>query len=333
MGSFNATCHLSSLPIKEDEDIIAIPVHYGHIFDNHLAYDNTNSSCEPAFLPLFGKYNGFGSIILNPDSNAVCDYFRHYINDNLMNSEIVRQEKAKSRNPFSKRFYLFKREKYSDLDNCEFYSDSEYKKLATQESRYYNTSEITDNQDLMDYLSIGGLININQSVERFSFIFIKKSIYNQLVTAEYKGIKAKIKKNINTLVKETVSHDFFENIGFDTLSKASLHINLAKFSGQRLLSIVNSHLYNKKSLEQPFSNILNAIPDWAILCGIYSDLGKTYYPNVSFSGSGHPIKQLSQFIVDEIDTIRIRNRNYWSVENGYCEDQSDIEEWYDYIDL
>lgn len=61
MGCWNATCILSNLPIHSGEKILAIPIAETH-YPHNGNYSYPDSIYMPIMPPLYGRYDGYGSI-------------------------------------------------------------------------------------------------------------------------------------------------------------------------------------------------------------------------------------------------------------------------------
>lgn len=61
MGCWNATCTLSNLPIHSGEKILAIPIAETH-YPHNGNYPYPDSIYSPIMPPLYGSYDGYGSI-------------------------------------------------------------------------------------------------------------------------------------------------------------------------------------------------------------------------------------------------------------------------------
>jgi hypothetical protein len=63
MGSFNKIGFISSLPIMYgDETTLVFMMPNKYVTDKHSGVCNLTDFYEPAFLPIFGKYNDYGTI-------------------------------------------------------------------------------------------------------------------------------------------------------------------------------------------------------------------------------------------------------------------------------
>lgn len=66
MGSFESICMLTRLPIFRDEAVVGVFLHTAEA-DN----DCEPIRWEPTSFPLYGKYDGFGRVLLDPMSEGV----------------------------------------------------------------------------------------------------------------------------------------------------------------------------------------------------------------------------------------------------------------------
>lgn len=86
MGSYCGTCHLSSLLIKEGEEVVLIPTRYASLKETTTMCYGTNGSASLFLTPIFGKSDGFGSITINKESEFVANELLSMINNSLQNN-------------------------------------------------------------------------------------------------------------------------------------------------------------------------------------------------------------------------------------------------------
>jgi hypothetical protein len=336
MGSFTTTCHLSSLEILEGDEVILLPVKYTHVTEINMVY-GTNSACTLSWLPMIGKYNGFGGISLNRESKNICNLFRGNINKNLNNIESVRLEKSKRKFNFSDNFYLFKRENFNEVQGCEFGSDVELIEKSKDENSYYQTNGIDTNEKLLSYLYNGGLLEINSStVNRFGFLLIKKDVLDDVIKIQYPDLFDDVIDKSTTLLNSGNSTDNLFSIGEDRLGRDILGLfNVDNYLVHKLSSVIvttirSIYLIDNSLIKNKIINsIVSYMAYYSLISRLYRDVGKSFYPNVRKHRDMKPIHTLNTIVNQYIEKRRSDNLEYWSEENGYDKEENERYEWDD----
>jgi hypothetical protein len=323
----NSTCHLSSLELQEGEKVLLIPIFYSNITELNL-YNQSNDSCSIAWTPMNATYIGGGSVKLSEEANLVCDAFRESINKNLVNIDSVREHKSKQRVNFTN-FYLFNKNKEDEIESSLDCSDSKIILKSKNTTHYYKTDGITTNSELLNYLQYSYLTSVcSDSVSRFGYQIIKKDIYDSIVNKIYLEKQKRISSNLNNLLDLEWNEDLYFEIGQDKLAADTLELyNINKYLVNKMLYIVQDLIKAQKSNLDCHDAFFSSIIDWSLLITLYSETGKTFYPNARKQSNMMPVHTLNSVINTHIDEKRAINRNFWSVKNGYCSDQADKEEW------
>ena len=234
---------------------------------------------------MIGKYNGYGSIELSKDSISLCDNFRNKVNSSLMNNPDYRKKVEQSRFSFAPKYYLFKRSDYNEVDYMYFSTDKDLIERSNDESSFYETKEIKDNDFFLSLLSNGSLVSIDsRSVTRFSFQLIRKDIYDSMVSKVYKSKKSRVKKKIQEAFETKMDDDSFCDFGQDHLGSEIIELfNSDNHLVNEVLRELNYYIKTNGKESKP-SNVVNykkGMLDWSLICGMYANLGKSFYPNVS----------------------------------------------------
>ena len=334
--SYNTTCHLSKLLIKENENVIAIPVIYSSIKHTTTLCYNTNESAYPIWLPIKGKYNGYGSICSIDNDNTSNRLFLNHINNKLFK----KTEKNKLFN--TNTLFIFK-DKNNQPAYGEFIYDSVAKEKSENTDNLYLMSEFDNLEHFFDLVSLRAIFNISGEVSRLGFILIKESIFNKIVDVDLDSLKNKLKNTISEFCdvkskanfllnkdKSISEEKYFEMSDEAYISEDFLHNNvLGQFNGSRGLT-------NKIKLELTIYWQKNNAPNnheliQSLLLSAYSNilfqkLGQSFYPNTSRSGDCKTIMNLNNIVNSEIKNINKQNIQEL-IDNGYnldSEEDSDM---------
>lgn len=313
----STTCHLSSIEICENDDVVILPIKYEYLTETCQLVYGTNGSCTIAHLPLFGKYCDYGKVKLNSESEMNCDIFRVHVNKNLMNNASLKSKKERSSYYFGESLYIFKRESFDEADRCEWYSDTDLIKLSSDESRYLNIDEIESNSELLDYLSIGALTEINsRTVSRFGYVLIKRDIYDAMIKNEYSDDQDRVSGKIHELLNSEFNDELHDQVTEHHFSSNVLEIfNGDKYLSNRLFMAV--YLLIKTQSQSP--EFLVGLLNWSLINRMYRDLGKSYYPNVRRHGNMKPLHALSSIVKKHIEDRKDKNIKSWQCDNGNSE--------------
>lgn len=331
------TCHLSSLEICEGDNVVLIPIKYQNLTETCQLVYGTNLSCTIAGLPIFGKYTEFKLIDIDPESEENFDIFRNKINKSLMNNPKTKETKANSKFYLGNSFYLFKRKEYNEVDRTEWYSDKEIIALTNKPERFYQTEKIESNNELLNYLSIGGLIETGGgAVNRFGYILIRLDIFEQITNSElYIERKSHISRELEELSNRKISNidELFCDITESFL--ASKILTLFNFDGylvyDMLLIIRNKMNPNKSSEFSP--NFLKGLQYWGLVCAVYADLGKSFYPNVRRHGTMQHLQVFNNIVNSHIDNRVALNKENWLSDNDSEDPIPDNKLWNDWSRL
>ena len=324
------TCHLSSIEICEGDDVVILPIKYQHLTETCQLVYGTNQSCTVAHFPLFGKYTDYGQVTINEESEVNCNIFRESVNKGLMNNQEKREKKERSRFYLGDRFYVFKRSEFNEAERTEFYSDRDLIELAEDKDRYLKINEIDSNKELLDFLNIGALTELNENrANRFGYILIRRDIYNSMISEMYSAKKERVIENINKMLDIDFDNDqdALFKIGENYLSRDVLELyNFDSHLAFDTIEIVRLLIKTKQKPE----HFIEALLHWSLICNMYSDLGKSLYPNVSKRGTMKHIYTLNSVVQNHIENRKEANRKYYSEKEGYDQETAKREEWNDY---
>ena len=299
--SYNRTCHLSSLEISEGDEVVLIPVRYGYISHSHLVY-GTNNECTIASLPMIGKYNGYGSIDLLKESVSVCDNFRSKINNSLMNNTEYREKIKNSKFNFKENFYLFKRSGYNEVDKTYFYADSDLIQKSKEELDLFSIQEIKDNEYFLSLLSNASLVSVNsRTANRFSFQLIRKDVYDSMVLGLYESKKQRVQEKINKIFSSEWNEETRSDFGQDYIGTGVIELfNSDNYLVNDVMMFITNYLRTKNTSDNGYQSFIDdykiGMVNWSLICGMYANLGKSFYPNVSKHQEMNDILVLNEII-------------------------------------
>lgn len=86
MGSFNLKCAVSNLEITENDEVVLVLLH-SQTKNKELNFMKSmvyaNSEFQPCYLPIFGKYDGYGSIKLPKIDESALEF--NYVDEMIQN--------------------------------------------------------------------------------------------------------------------------------------------------------------------------------------------------------------------------------------------------------
>jgi hypothetical protein len=324
------TCHLSGLPLGENSEVFIIPVEYSHLKETSSLCYATNTNCQPFWLSMKGVLGEYGEIDKVSNTNTL-DLLLDNVNSGLLNNNKFLNEN--NRMFYGTNYALIEREKYTDdFASLEYLSDLEIDHLLLSKKRLHKIQKIDSGIKLLDLLSSNYLCSREKlGVKRYSLITIKLSIFNKLVKEHYSDLKNEIKSDVFSFL-EKGRFSSFDSFGRNVLQ---LRNNAESFNYDlfEILETLATQKNKDGSLTHKLSTLndfVNSIVDLALISRIYSDTSKSFYPNIRNTKGMKPIYNLNNIVNDEIDETRKNNREKWSVENGYSEDEADKQEWCDY---
>lgn len=164
MGSFNVACSVSKLSISCGTDVAFIPLkatenynHMGHNapIPNTAMFVGNESLYEPAMLPLFGKYNDYGSVDNIIEDNNTIALEKKY---GLSASQIIEliTDGRSALESFSSVFPIFniKKFNYTDFITEEILLENGFVKVENDMLHHIDSDiylTISDNKDRKEY--------------------------------------------------------------------------------------------------------------------------------------------------------------------------------------
>lgn len=317
----STTCHLSSIEICNGDDVVIVPIKYTHLTETSQLVYGTNSSCTIAHLPLFGKYDDYGKVILNKESEEICNIFRLNINKYLMNNKKNFEKKAQSIF-HTDSFYIFKRNDFNEADSVKWYSDIEIINLSNNIDTLFKINEITSNKELLDYLDISAIVETNgRVVNRFGYLLVRKDIYNSMIKEMYSDNIKRITNNIQSLFNNKEDYHLTENHLSSNVLELTNSDNYLVF---KTLIIINLFIKTKQTSESFLDGLLHL----SLICKIYSDLGKSFYPNVRRHSNLKPLYVFNSILKEHIEKQKEDNIKNWKIDNS--EEIPEYKKWNDF---
>lgn len=340
MGSYSGTCHLSSMAISENEDVLLIPVSYGSVVETSTILYGAHHACHPLFLPMIGKYNGFGSI-KNIINERDVDHFRGMINHKFFNQEKFLDPNKK----FMRATYAVFKNEYNSEQCLQFLSDSDIKDNINNQTNIHKRTSFENNNEILEVLTRNQLCYVDHNVHRIGQILIKKSFFNAMIKNHYQPRKEKI---------ESLLYDFLYNpLPDDELvDDRFMHDPILnhEFFKSNILQLFNNdsvdyELYNTLALcrqtfqtgddsmkdgirnSEKVSEFVDSLVNLALILHIYADIGKTFYPN------SKPIKNMSclndfaKTLEEELQNVKSLNISNFKDNNGDECDVPSMEFW------
>jgi hypothetical protein len=321
---YKKTCHLSSLLISEDEDVIVLPMKYGNMKEGNGITYLTNNSCEPLALSIVAKYDGYGAIIHK--ENEIDTLFTEQINSSLKNNK---EQHQSNQNPMLmyNNYFVIAKEANSDRNiRYRHYNDESLSEILLNEDNIPSLNGFDSVENLIKIISSEELLKVDSSLNRIGLIFIKKSIYNSLIKGFYKKKYAEIRRNVTALVdthKSNVEKFNLYRTDYDyitaslkekkvmrelerkielsphSIQDACFFFNDCEHLSLQIKIMIKSGLKNNLNLKK----LINTITTTAILMCVYRDNGKSLYPNTNRYSDMQPVMALSNVISNEIDNI------------------------------
>lgn len=316
MGSYSATCHLSSLLISENEEMIVLPMAYGDMQTGSTLTYLTNYGCEPLWLATKTIYSGFkyGAI----EKETIADKYLL----NWVNTSTFEQQKTSF---LCDIFFKLKDDDSKVLRYRHHSNSSIFDKLSI------NANIINPSFDsvtkLFESISSEELLMKNNRLNRIGFISIKKSVYDTLAKGFYKKYHDKVKRNIKKLVNEAIKANEELDIAYKAISdypsasedekrklrhlqrqtsfEGSSFDNALGFfnDGESLKRMIVQSLSDLLNEKKNLNDMINAIAMTSTIMKIYRDNGKSLFPNSNRYGDMEPVHALNQAIGQQIDTI------------------------------
>lgn len=340
MGSFSGICHLTGLPIKEDEDVALIFVHYTSIKDPTGLCYVTEDYCTPVSLPVFGKYDGYGRIETPKDTTQVAaQTFLDQINSGLLSSPEI-QKILVSENKMalwmSSKYAIFKRENYEwDTEHLEFTSDSEilerWEKIRNGDSsKLFPKEKFETIEDLISVVNNRSLCSIGRDVYRYGYILIKKTALDKVkkgIMATYiNEVEDELRKDILGLLDLNLDDDDVRYRASENFTPSNIkshylrtfNTSASPFRGistalQMLVRTVKKS-EGKLDRNQYEINIERAIQPTALMGMIinyYDHTNKTFYPRSCTNYKFEIISELNRIIESEINAIKKEREEYY----------------------
>jgi len=307
MLNFINQCHLTSLPLEPNEDVIILPVEYSYISEvNSLCY-GSNTDCRVSWLPLFGKYNNQTSISITPNSENVCNTFRTNINKSLHCSKSVRDNSKKRMFNFDS-FFIFNKESGSNdvLTGSEFVDNCDLSLLAEDESRLLNIESIDNNNDLINKLLTGSVIEDNGSrLFRLNCIIIKKSAIDSLINSLYTDKYNNSFNSILDIICKPLNKEKYDFPSVSGIEKALGFFNISSGLSYRLHLLINTIIESEIHEPMKDKNLINLAEHcalWSIIDDVYRHTTRSYYPTAERKSNLKILHTLNKIINKKIKT-------------------------------
>lgn len=343
MGSFNSTCHLSSMAISENEPVLLLPISYGYVSDTSTLIYGTNQSCHPLWVPFIGKYNGYGSVEDVTNEGDILR-LRKTINNRLFNNDkyAERQKEGKYLGSF---YTVFKNDGSSDFKRLEFLDDQSIWHNIHNRINVPSIQSIDDNEELLNLITRNHLSGFNCHVNRIGYNLIKKSFFDAMVANHYSKTKTLIENNIYNLVRNSHKGDELINDKF----RHSPEFNINYFSSKvlclfndddsishdlfqiimlfRLVQQTTEENLDQENFDAQLKTIVDSIVNLALILHIYADIGKSFYPNVKPRKNMKCLNDFAETLSKAISSTREKNIEDFKINNGDDEEIPASEQW------
>lgn len=277
----NYYCHLSRMPIKENESVLCIPMSYEHI-DVNLYYV-TSDEVTPCFVPFNSIYNG--KLGVEEEKNTMSVLFSKYL-------------ESKSNSTFYK---------YA-IDDSSEYKNSIVLLNDIKNDKY--KKEMIGINNFKDYVSVS-----HDSLVRHGYLLIKRDFFDKYIAENYSELKKKIYDNlIDVVMKDKdkskmirFDNDYYDRensqVRTEEVRKALMFFN---GSDESIISITRSLSYLREKYKTEsidllnntkFIDTINSLVDLGLLKLIYRELGKSFYPELNRLNIDHFIS-FHSLIVD-----------------------------------
>lgn len=278
-------CHLTSLSINLNDDVVIVPVSYGYMMEvNSLCY-GSNKSCNVSWVPLFAKFKGYGvgGIEFSEESSNSAKMFLKNVNKCLLNNQKNRKVASIRPYSFENKFFIFNDENNNILEENEYTRPSDYINFSNDDSKFFKTEKIKSVNELFHLINNGSLINIkNDSPSTISYIMIKKSVYDAMLLNKYKDHFNQVKMDVMKLIETEYNPEKFEYISEYTLSERlkffnnhnSLIYNISKIIDEIIESNDKSDDMIKIKMD-----LSKSLAHWSVIDHLYRSTSKSYYPN------------------------------------------------------
>lgn len=181
-------------------------------------------------------------------------------------------------------------------------------------------------------------------IYRYGHILIKTSFLNKLIERSYQEQFERIKNNIyNHIVTPLEDDEILENRLFhgQNISKDNFERNILElfndnhtFSHDQynLVKLIRENHFLKKhendeKNETKMFQFIDGIARQAIISIIYTDLGKTFYPNAAPLKGHKPLYDYATLLKSELEALNRQNRENFSPENGYDKETQERYQW------
>lgn len=261
----NYYCHLSRMPIKENESVLCIPMSYEHI-DVNLYYV-TSDEVTPCFVPFNANYNG--KFEIEEEKNTMSVLFSKYL-------------ESKSNSTFYK---------YAIDENSEYKNSVVL--LNDIENDNYKKQMIGIN-NFKDYISVS-----HDSLVRHGYLLIKRDFFDKYIAENYSELKTKIYDSLIDVVMKDKDRSKMIRFDNDYYDRENSHVRteevrkaLMFFNGSdesiKDITQTLSYLRKKNKTESvdllnnaKFIDTINSLVDLGLLKLIYRELGKSFYPELN----------------------------------------------------
>jgi hypothetical protein len=326
--------------ISESEDILLLPVSYGSVTSTSTLCYGTNSACHPTWLPISGKYNGYGNVEDIVNKGEILR-FRKSINNRLFNQDKFAQRQKEGKHLGS--FYaLFERETHGDFERLEFLTDAKIMDNVTNRENIHNIQSFESDSEFLLALTDNHICYVNHGVSRIGYIILKQSFFDAMVNNHYTKTKEAISKRVYDFIYTTQDGD--ENI--DGRFRHSPNTNKNNFDSKvlGLFNDDNSFSYeafhillllrefvqtksNEDSVKEHLKEFVDGIVNLALISHIYADIGKSFYPNTSPLKNMSCLNDYANTLQSELNSMKEKNIATFKSDNGEDEEMPAWEAW------
>jgi hypothetical protein len=293
----NTRCHLSGLPINENDPIIALPVALSTPKYAAQCYQSDRDAMLHGY-PILGTYTDYGLFTPSDEDGAFPLFLKSMQSNLLVNS---RWFKETAQFDFSDRMlYLLERGEFSsDVQIIEANKAAVPGKLNPDslKSPLLNTTNSLTPEALIKGLQHGHFVRVqNNFVVRYNYVLIKRDVFDEMVSKLYPSTTADYTVNIQNLYADAMSMDseprFFRGMEEQSLRDAIGICNgdfITDDIRQTYLKIISTSeragddAVVIRACGSALSQLTPAVVRYGQIHVIYNDLGLTFYPQVSIA--------------------------------------------------
>jgi hypothetical protein len=315
----NTRCHLSGLPISENDPIIALPVALRTPNYAAQCYQSDRDAMLHGY-PILGTYTDYGLFTPSDEDGAFSLFLKSMQSNLLVNS---RWFKESAQFDFSDRMlYLLERGEFSsDVKIIEANQAVVPGKLNPDSLKppvLNATSELTP-ELLIKGLQQGHFVCVqNNFVERYNYVLVKRDVFDEMISKLYPNTTTDYTVNIQNLYVDAMNMDS-ESRFFRGMQEHDLREALGICNGdfitddirQTYLKImitsekVDDDAILTRACESALSQLTPAVVRYGQIHVIYNDLGLTFYPQVSTANEKMQYRATRLFAQMQ-ETLRIK---------------------------